>query len=149
MISRVDDTARRVADAIARCSVADLKVALFACNDLLLGFDEYPARLFQEWLTLLSSDAYDRCPTGWLLLQHLYNNAEMLTVTQKQELAPILKRKFAVGNEKQSFIVVVLLGEVCEAGIELRHLAGEYAQSALGNLVRDALNRLERRQGGT
>jgi hypothetical protein len=139
------DAAMQVGEAIARCSARDLKTSLFACEELLLDYDEYPAELFREWLKLIGSRNFDACTKSWLLLQHLYDNGQLLTEDQKSEFAPLLARKFAAGSEKQSFIIATLLGEICGAVTMLTHLAQQYERSPLGEVLQDALTRLKGR----
>ena len=89
------DAAMHVGEAIARCSARDLKTALFTCDEVLLDYDEYLTELFREWLELLREPAYDACTKSWLVLQHLYDNGQLLTDSQKATLALLIADKFA------------------------------------------------------
>jgi hypothetical protein len=137
-----------VAEAISRCSAPELRTALFACDGFLLDYDEYPDELLQEWLKLLCGRAYDECPKSWLVLQHLYDNSQLLTEIQKATLVPVIASKFAAGNEKQSFIIATLLGEVCGAVTTLMRLTEEYKDHPLGDIARDVLMRTQRKAKG-
>jgi hypothetical protein len=145
MNNKTRSAADALREAVARCSVSDIKAALAACDDVLLDDDTYPDELFTAVIDVLQSKAFGACAKSWLVLHHLYQSGAQLTGTQKTQLAPVVAAKYESGGEKGPFMIAVLLGEVCRDASALERLAATTGTRALREIALDALASMRRR----